>query len=222
MKFYKIEPCLDLREIGDFPQVQNFKSGYDSRRPESCSRIGRFDSEVPAIDFDFDGMQLTNKAKLTDYLCASYMSNLSGLLVNNSLLSFMQSKRVVDNLVYPVGLYRNDQKLPDKYFWIHYTRTYPEFINFKDSRFFLNHSEAKYKEVIIHSHVDYLEKQDASQYIIDSKHLVIKTEFAKEIDFLRIGVIKYETYVNEKVKNEMDIRGFTGMTYELADYLIFE
>jgi len=46
MRIYKIAPSLDLKEVGDYPQIQDFKSEFDSRHPESCSRTGRYNSEV--------------------------------------------------------------------------------------------------------------------------------------------------------------------------------
>ncbi|MBX3241409.1 MAG: hypothetical protein KIT80_18000 [Chitinophagaceae bacterium] len=222
MKFYRILPLLDLKEIGDYPQIQDFKTGFDSRRPESCSRISRYDSEVPPLDIDFDGMQLTKKTKLTDFVSASYMSKLTGLLVSESLLSYITSKRIVETLIFPVGLYYKDEKLSAKYFWIHYSKAYPEIIDYKQSKFFLNHSEVKYKDVTISSYQDYLKKQEASQYTIDSKYLVLMKEYLKDFDIFRIGIIKSETYITEEIKEEMVAKKFTGMVYEPVDYIIVE
>ena len=222
MKFYIFKHSLSIPDVGVFPQVQDFKSGYDNRRPESCSRISRYESEVPLLNFDFDGMQLKSKAKLTDYLTASYMSDLSGLLVSGYLCSYIKSKRIVENIIYPVGLYSNNEKLSNEYYWIHYTKTYPEIINYKQSKFFLNHNEAKYKEIIIESNEDFVMKQEGSEYIIDSRYLVLKKEITEQFDFLRIGVVKNATYVTEAVRDEMIAKGFTGIVYEPADYLIVE
>ena len=222
MRFLKLSTSLNLKEIGDYPQIQTFKKGYDSSRPESCSRISRYDSEVPALTFDFDGMQLTKTAILTDCLNASYMSTLTGLLINDSFRSFISSKRIVENMIYPVGLYRGDEKLPNKYSWLHYTKIYPEMINYKLSHFFLNHSEANFKQIPISSYEEYLREQGITEFIIDSTYLVLRRNIASSFDILRIGVIKYETYVTEEVKDEMVANGFTGLVYEPADFLVID
>ncbi len=222
MKYFKLNHTLDLKIIGDFPQIQTFKKGYDSKRDNSCSRIGRYISEIPTIPFDFDGLELAKKAKLTDYTIAAYLSDLSGLLVNPALYDFLSKIQVVDYVKYPVKIYRSGELITDEYTWLHYSRSYPEFINFEKSDFYLDHSEAHYKKLSLKNYESFLNAKKNSDYIIESKRLVLKKTLVSEFDVLRIGIVKFDTYVTEAIKNQMVDKGFTGIVYEPADYLIIE
>jgi hypothetical protein len=220
MKYFKIDYTTDLKVIGDFPQIQTFIKGYDSNRDNSCSRIGRYISEIPTIPFDFDGLELAKSAKLTDYISASYLSILSGLLITKVLYDFLGKLRVVNYLRYPVKIYSGGELITDEYTWLHYSRSYPEFIDFEKSEFYLDHPEVNYKKLSLKTYESFLEEKAHSNYIIESKRLVLKKGLASQLDVIRLGVIKGASYVTEVVKDEMCDRGFTGIVYEQAEYLI--
>ena len=42
MKYFKLETSLNMKEIGNYPQIQDFKKGYDVDKKESCSQIARY------------------------------------------------------------------------------------------------------------------------------------------------------------------------------------
>lgn len=220
MNYFKLDSDIDIKVIGAYPQIQKFKTGYDSSRPESCSRIGRYISETPVIPFDFDGPALENKAKLTDYISASYLSDLTGLLISNRLHEFITKQRIVDYIEYPVKIYRENKPIPGSYSWLHYNKSYPEFIDFSKSQFYFDHPESGFKEISIKSYEVYLQEKARSNYIIESKRLGLKKALVNEFDIIRIGVIKGATYVKEDVKIKMHAEGFTGITFEPVSYLI--
>jgi len=214
---------LDLKEIGDYPQIQNFRKGYNPNRRESCSQISRFFfGKKPDVEIDFDCLEMATKAKLTDYVSCSYLSQLTGLLVSNKLFKFLSALKMPDHISYAAPIYQKGETLSSDYKWVHFTGFYPEMINFPASNFYLDHSEVNYKELSINSLLEYNAAQNNIQYKINAKKLVLKQEVAYASDILRIGSVRNETYISEVIKNEVITQGFTGMVFEPADYLVVE
>jgi len=223
MKYFKLDFSLDKREIGNYPQIQNFKKGFDDDKKESCSQIARYYfGKKPDLEIDFDCLELAKKARLTDYVSSSYLNSLTGLLVSDNLFSFFSGLRLVSYISYKAPIYQKGNLLSADYRWIHFIEKYSEMINYPESDFFLDHPEARFKKLLIRSFAEYKIEEDKTQFAINSKRLVLKKEHADKFDVLRIGVVKNETYVTEIVKNEMINKGFTGMVYESADHLIVD
>ncbi|HVG17078.1 MAG TPA: hypothetical protein VM935_19050 [Chitinophagaceae bacterium] len=223
MKYYKLEFSLDKKEIGDYPQIQKFIKGYNPNKQESCSQIARFYFGIkPDVEVDFNCLGLSSKAKLTDYLSASYLNALTGLLISRKLCDFLSGLRIPDNISYQAHVYQNEKLISDNYLWMHFINSYPELINYSKSDFFLDHSEANFKKVDITSFDEYKALQDKVRYKVNSNKLVVKKEFDDRFDLLRIGVVRNETYVTEIVKDEMVAKEFTGIVFEPADYLVVE
>jgi len=223
MKYFKIAVSLDIKEIGNFPQIQKFKKGYDDDRKESCSQIARYYfGKKPDVNIDFDCLELAKKAKLTDYMSASYLNDLTGLLASKNLHQFLTDLRTVDHVDYTVPIYQDGIIVSEGYKWIHFIQSYPDIINFVESDFFLDHSEANYKRLSLKSFVDYRTEQDRALYKINSKRLVLRSELVSKFDILRLGVVRNETFITEEVKNAMVERQFSGIVYEQADFLIVE
>ena len=223
MKYFKLETSLNKKEIGNYPQIQDFKKGYNDDKKESCSQIARYYfGKRPDVEIDFDCLELANKARLTDYISSSYLNSLTGLLVSDNLFSFFSGLRLVSYISYKAPIYQKGNLLSADYRWIHFIEKYSEMINYPESDFFLDHSEARFKKLLIRSFAEYKKEEDKTQFAINSKRLVLKKEHADKFDVLRIGVVKNETYVTEIVRNEMINKGFTGIVYESADYLIVD
>lgn len=223
MNYYKLEFSLVKKEIGDYPQVQKFKKGYNSNRQESCSQIARYYFGVkPDVEIDFNCLELSSKAMLTDYMSSSYLNALAGLLISQRLYDFFSGLRVPNHISYKACIYQKEKLVSDNYLWVHFISSYPELIDYSKSNFFLDHSEANFKKVLIASINEYKDLQDKVRYKVNTDKLVLKKELADKFDMLRIGVVRNETYVTESVKDEMIAKGFTGIVYEPADYLIVE
>lgn len=223
MYYYKLEFSLEKQEIGDYPQVQKFKKGYDSNRKESCSQIARYYFGMkPDIEIDFNCLELSNKARLTDYVSSSYLNALAGLLISQRLYDFFLGLRLPEYISYQAYIYQKEKLVSDSHLWAHFVKSYPEIIDYSKSNFFLDHSEVNYKKVAISSINDYKDLQNRVRYKVNTDKLVLKKVFADKFDVLRIGVVRNETYVTESVKNEMIAKGFTGLVFEPADYLIIE
>lgn len=223
MKYYKLEFSLDKKEIGDYPQIQKFKKGYNPNKQESCSQIARYYFGIkPDVVVDFNCLELSTKAKLTDYVSASYLNALTGLLISRRLYDFLSSLRIPEHIFYQTHVYQKDVLIADNYLWMHFIKSYPELIDYSKSDFFLDHSEANYKKIPITSFAEYKEVQDKVRYKVNAKRLVLEKGFVSRFDVLRIGVVRNETFVTEAVKDEMIAKGFTGLVIEPADYLIVE
>jgi|GEM_PF-3372248 len=221
MKYFKLEFCLEKSIVGDFPQIQQFKKGYDPNRRESCSQVGRyFFGKKPDVEIDFDGLQLSNNAKLTDYVSSSYLNSLTGLLVSERLFDFLMTLNSVEFVSFPTKIYQKEQIVSNSYKWLHFVEVYPGMINFPKSHFFLDHSEAKYKEVKVDSFEMYSVMQNQTSYDINSKRIVLNPNTVSHLDVLRLGTISCDTYVTESVKELLIENKFTGLVYEPAENLI--
>lgn len=223
MKYYKIEFSLDKKVIGDYPQIQKFKKGYNPNRQESCSQISRYYFGIkPDVAVDFNCLELSSKAKLTDYVSASYLNALTGLLISRELYDYLLELRIPEHSFYQAYVYQKDVLITNNYVWIHFINSYPELIDYPKSEFFLDHSEANYKEISVSSFTEYEKVQNKVRYKVNAKKLVLKKELVSKFDVLRIGVVRSEIFITEAVKDEMIAKGFTGIVYEPADYLIVE
>ena len=223
-KYYHLDRTLDTKIIGNYPQMQNFVKGYDSDRLESCSKIARYYcARIPDKQLDFDGLELAKRAKLTDYTHAAYLSSVCGLLVSPGLFNYFKELHMVDYITYDAKIYqKNSNEVFATYKWIHYTKDYPGMIDYAKSYFYEDHPKPSYKRLHIKSFEEYKVTQERVQYMIDAKQLVLKKEIINQYDVLRIGVIKSETYVTETVKKQMEEKGFTGIEFKPADYLVVE
>lgn len=221
MKFYKLKFSLDLKEIGDYPQIQNFKKGYNPNRRESCSQISRyFFGKSPDVEIDFDCLKLSTRAKLTDYVSCSYLSQLTGLLVSNELYKFLSALKMPTHISYAAPIYKKDETHFSDFKWVQFTKSYPEIIDYQTSEFYLDHSDVCYKKITINSYPEYKVAQDNVQYKINAKKLVLKRTILNEFDVVRIGIVCNEIYITEVIKDEMVTKEFTGIAFEPADNLL--
>src|SRR5688572_13073895 len=121
MKYFKLDFSLNKKEIGNYPQIQDFKKGYDDDRKETCSQIARYYfGKRPDMEIDFDCLELANKARLTDYISSSYLNSLTGLLVSDNLFSFFSGLRMVSYISYKAPIYQKGNLLSVDYEWIHF------------------------------------------------------------------------------------------------------
>lgn len=223
MKYYLLSHTLDLKIIGAFPQIQTFIKDYDSDRVESCSKIGRYYcGQIPEKRIDFDGLELAKKARLTDYTIAAYLNDLCGLLVSQDLYNYLKELHMVDYITYDAKIYqKNSHEAFATYKWIHYTRNYPEMIDYKKSHLYEDHHNPTYRKLPVGSYEEYLSMREKVNYVIKPVRLVLRKEMAGQYDVLRVGVIKSETYVIEAVKKRIEM-SFTGIEFKPADYLVVE
>lgn len=218
--FYKIEPSIEISVVGDFPQIQKFKKGYNMNRRESCSQIARyFFGKKPDVQVDFDGLQLSNKAKTTDYLSSSYLNNLTGMLVSSGLFNYLTSLKIPEFIKYRATIYKKEQILAEDFYWIHFIKSYPELINFSESSFFLNHSEVKFKDIYINDILEYTQKQSSVAYKIEAKRLVLH-KGAINFDLIRIGIIENRLLVTEEIMRDLVSKNFMGFQFNPADNIV--
>lgn len=222
MELFKLKFDLNLKITGAYPQIQKFIKGYDSEKVTSCSQVGSmFFSKLPNVSLDFKCLELAKKAKLTDYMSCSYLNELTGLLVSDSFRNFLMKFNLPNSMKYEASIYQNGDILSSNYCWMHYTSTYPEAIQFDASEFFLDHPEANYKKIEIASYNDFKSAETKFPYFINSKRLVLNSKFITRFDLIRIGVIHHETFVNEKLKDNIIGEKFTGIDFEKINCLEF-
>lgn len=223
MTYYKIQFSLDKKEVGDFPQIRELKKGYNSTKKESCSQISRYYFGIkPDVQIDFDCLELSIKAKLTDLLSSSYLNMLTGLLISRKVYDYFLSLRVPEHICYSALVYQKDQIIADNYLWMHFTGNYSQIIDFSKSQFYLDHSDANYQILKIKSLSDFEAMQSRSSYKINARQLYLKKDIALQFDIMRLGIVRNDIFITDAVRQEMIARGFSGITYEYVDYLIVE
>ncbi|MBT3421881.1 MAG: hypothetical protein HOD63_15870 [Bacteroidetes bacterium] len=220
MKYYRLIESTNLKEIGIYPQVIDHKKDYDEDKLDSYMLTNKFPSELPCINFDFDGLLLNNRSKYTDLVSSSFLNSLIGLIISSQFLKIVENFKTVDYKLFNACLYF--KKMRVQYYWMHYTSELTEYIDFENSVFRLKTSEGR-KEVLLKSIDDYFELRNSikSWSIVKPTKLSLFKQMDYSYDLFRIGLIDSNTYVSERLKDEFAKNNITGVEFEDTDGYMF-
>ena len=222
MKFYRIRHSLSDKQLGRIPQVKDVKISSSVDNPKFLGEI--FFSE---IDFDpiVPEIVLFDDSKLTDLIEKIMVVSLK-LLVSEKLKSLIQLYRTEGVQFFRNRVFHNELEY-NNYWFLHTYCFNEDYIDFNRSTIVLEKKADDYEtsfmtsnvEVNIESIEDFEILKTSSQKKFET--LYIKNLFFKDVDenFFAIryveGGIGY--FVSEKLKNEIEEAGCTGIEFQPSE-----
>jgi len=133
-KFYSLKVSTEITKIGKgFPQTDGMGKGYNLRGPNSAWNIKNY----AVLDFipDLNYFNIDKRAILTDFISTAIISA-DGFLINDKVGHLLDDFVLTKHTYYQATLkYRN--KMFSNYFWLHFTFSDDDLIDFEKSSFIL-------------------------------------------------------------------------------------
>lgn len=217
MDFYYIDNSCDTKEIGCFPQSTKMGCGYNHQSSNSIDKIAI--NKIPHFTPDTGCFVLQDKAKTTDFISASIISN--GFILSLKTKKILEKFNLGKHCFFKTKISTNNE-VNDNFFWLIFEpEDLGKYIDYKKTSFYLTDNDGfKIKEVKISSYIE-LQKIRMSINIgvekIDSDSLSFNTSFPK-VDLIQAPVFNYSTYVSEKLANELMKEDITGLTLKKSDW----
>lgn len=216
MKYYRISDLIDLKIIGNYPQIENVKCNCDPLEdPLFIDNIGyRKVDFIPKTPIGI----LNERVKLTDSLTSPAMGYTNKLIIStefkNTLLQFES-----DNF----QLFESEieiHKAGKVYYWVLNPINFNyENIDYNKSEIFLITSYFSKGEILnIKSSQDLIKEQEKINdlgypYQLHIEKLILNSNNNK--DFVIIDNVKggIGYFVSEKLKTEIERKGLTGILF---------
>lgn len=209
---------------GDFPQAYKFIKGYNPDSENALFSIYKYKTTFPDFVPNLDGIMLSGFAKVTDFVSHGFLS--SSFIVSEKAKSIFEKYKLCTHRFYPLGLYKRGKKYD--YSLLKVISDYSDFVDYNKSTFFeYNISSRKnYGAVSVSSKEDLLqkikmveEKTGKISQTIWGDNIVMNESFDKELDFFIISRINANTYISERLKNDIECNGLTGWDFIPASNL---
>ena len=215
---YIIQNCTNKKTIGsDYPQCISLIKNYDVTEFNSITNFSSYKGKKVAFIPNLDGLKLDLKAKLTDFIsCGLGPGNDS--IISHNFFKILEKSVTSSFQQFNCSLYQNDEAM--EYVWLHYIYTLENKVDFAKSEF-------THVDISLQSHLQKISSYNDFEYfyntydeygLIRAKKTILKSP---PLDFFVIGRFNQKHYVSERLKNEMECIGITGIEFEEADDMIF-
>ncbi len=221
MRYYRISNSLEKQEIGHYPQIE--KTIWDGMPYDknSFGEQGLFSSKhiKPALPI----LEFYKSAKTTSLIDIEIISNTMYLVVTEKFLEFLKSCYIGTFQTWEISAKHKEAKY--NYFILFLDIPKHDFINYEKSifRLYIKGSDRKKlklneETVKVISDEDCMDKYRQYPQIginkpfFEAEKIVVN---AHDIDFFRSSSpIMTGYYVSEKLKNEIEKQGFTGIRFQ--------
>jgi hypothetical protein len=210
MKFYGIKETTSLKEIGEFPQIQNMSNGYDFDASNSVYQLHAARNTVPKFEPNLDSFVLHSSAKLTDVLSASPISGM-GLILSAKSKNILDRYNLIENRYYPASILFQNQLIKNEYYWFHLVSTLDRNIFFSQSYFKRSGGDS----LVLNDYNHYLRERErlGKFVIIKASKMKMKMNDVAKYDLFMIPKLDSIIYVSERLKNELINSGVTGLEF---------
>lgn len=217
MKYFRIQHSTNLKEVGLFPQCTDAKNYTEIQE----FGLGYFDKI--SNPFLLPQPILRNKSKLTDLLNVVPVSSPVFLVLSDDLLNFIIPRINVGYQRWKLTSHGQGEIIT-KYNLFHKSNpSERQLIDFKNSEFILKNNETKKEEKVSLS--NYNEFHENWMKLIYSNHsMEIKSvtldlqKFTNDVfRIIQLYSLGIGYYVSEKLKNEIQNKGFTGIQFSPLD-----
>lgn len=219
MKYYWIQPSINLRQVGVFPQCSEANNAVEMQE----YGFGFFDKI--SKEFKLPEPIVQRKAKPTDMLSVVPIPAPIFLVLTERLLDCFISNSIEAYQSWELATFKNGESL-NGYNLFHISRPVDSSaIDFDHSEFILKNNRTKEeKSMKFETYQSYHDTWKLAVY--SNQSLVIKQAFLRfsdlSLDAFRILELNSSGigyYVSEKLKMEIERKGFTGIEFTLADKL---
>lgn len=222
MKYYRISDSIDVKEIGHDPQVQ--KTTWDGRPYDNGAfgTQGLFSAvhnnpAIPSIEF-------YKSAKTTSMISMEIIGVNLYLIIQENFLNFLMSYSESAFQTWKIQAKKKDLNYDYYIFFLDNPKS--DFINYEQSIFRLVKYDEKYNKIDLNKKIDVISDEDCIEKtrkypsigvekpFLDAKKVVVNISKIKEHFFRSSYNEMAGYYVSEKLKNEIEKQGFTGMRFQ--------
>lgn len=221
--YYIIKDSLDPKIVGSaYPQAYDFIKGYNPEAPDAIFTMYDYRTSFPDFEPDLDGIKLSGKAKLTDFISNSF----DGFIVSPNVKLIMEKYNLCPHCFYPMSVYACGKK--NDYFYLVIRSDYSDFVNYGESIFvefkligqqidrFI--SVTSKEELLIKK--EKIKKERGIAWTIWGDKIVMDENFSINLDFFEISVMDSNIYISERLKNEILSNNLKGWEFIPAKNLI--
>ncbi|NMM49189.1 imm11 family protein [Marinigracilibium pacificum] len=206
LKYYEIEPSVDLDIVGTIPQISNTKNGLKKADLDTYKKIKKaksFPEKIPGLD----NLILDTGAKLTDFLDCTFLAGLRGILVSLRMKKVLDGLKISAGKFYDVNLHYNGKVY--EYYFLYFLESI-DLVNYPKSIFVVadyldmdEENEIKLNSYEMHGLEN---KKVEAGYIVNNK--VISLKFMPDLFALPYSNIIYLSEVTKKNLEAANLTGF--------------
>ncbi|WP_017498177.1 imm11 family protein [Flavobacterium sp. WG21] len=224
MKYYSIEPSLNTKVLGNYPQVKNIK--YNCHVWDEPKFIEHVHFEK--VDFEpiIANAILYAKSKLTDLISVTGMGFTLKLLISSKLKNILENKRKTGLQFFRSPIIQNDH-LINNYWILNYYEISYQFLDFKNSVFFETTKFDKTNKLEINNQNAFIQKQNEiaeegypKGLLIDK--IAIKKDNNEHFFLLQNTDNGTQYIVSEKLKKEIEEANCTGIEFQPIELSLTE
>jgi hypothetical protein len=220
-KFYIINNSIDNKIIGnEFPQCTGTLKGYNNEYENPLSLYYFAHQKGIEIDYepDLSAIKVGLKTKMTDYISCSLGPG-NDSVISSKFRNLLKRYKTSPLQMFKCILNRKEEQF--KYFWIHYIYSLEKIVDYRQSVF--SHPNEKFESKLrsIKSYEDYryFYDNDDTYGLIRADKTVLN---AAPLDFFVIGQFNQKHYVSEGLKDALEIKGISGLTFKEATDIHFQ
>lgn len=221
--YYIVEHSKDTAIVGgDYPQAYNFIKGYNPRKENGLFSLYKYRTTFPDFDPDLDGIKLSGRAKLTDFVSTPF----GAWIISPKAKNVLEKSKLCPHRFFPMSLYVRN-KIHDYFFFL-IKSDLSDFVDYSKSTFveYDLHTLTKFEPVIIKSKKELLESREKIEEIKGSGRtvwgdkIILSDKFDTQLDYFKISIIDANTYISKRVMNDIRNAGLTGWEFTPALNLI--
>lgn len=231
--YYLLTYSLKESVVGCFPQSRTMTDNYNYASDNS---VWKFRDEKINFEPNLDGVKLSGKAKITDFIFSAPIGNevKGNLLVSKSVLEIFQKFKVPVFQKFNTPIYKKnkfEKKL--NYFLLHFWTNQNFLVDFEKSKFYLGpRSGDQFRNVKLNSFEEYTDKKakiesefEVKKKIYKNKNKRVRIRVDKlilnneiiEYDLFRINHMGNFFIISENLRNELLINNITGFDCKPID-----
>lgn len=214
MKYYNLKPSSNVKEVGDIPQSQECIIG--DLRQDFIPWEGKID-----FDFKLPEPNLEKKAKQTSYIDVVAIHSYRFLVIDDILLAFLKNYNIGNHQNWKINTWYDKKELIEKYnlFLLNETKQ-DKYIDFSKSQFYSKKlsdwdNSSVQKPVFVKNYKEYLFQKESlgDEYMLLHKNVTLDLSKTNEDMFRFFNSPPGGYFVSERLKNDIEKNGFTGMEF---------
>ena len=218
--YYFTRPSLRQEIIGKGEALLYYPKEYDLDDPNSLFRINRNFYKPLNIQPNITDLILDEEGKLNDFTW-NPSNQIQALLVSERALMLIENYLIQSSNILPINIIDKQSK-KYKYFWIHFNEDLKEYVDYKNSSFYIMCLSEWIEPIEINSIEDYefkykkIREKDIT-FLIKAK----KLEFFDDIyKYHLFSISRFSLpylYISRALKNEIEKMNLTGLDFWTLD-----
>jgi len=219
-RFYILDHSLEENIIGDdYPQCTGVLKDYNNDFKNSLSLYYFAHQKGKKINYkpDLSAIKIGRKTRLTDCISCSLGPG-NDLVISYKFKNLLKNFKTSPLQLFNCVLNRKEEQF--NYWWVHYIYTLEKEVNYHKSTFRHSNEKLQAKLKSVKSYEDYRSfyDNDDTYGLVRASTTVIDTS---PLDFFIVGQFNQKHYVSQRMKDELEIKGISGITFKEATDIFF-